>query len=166
MAEFLALSQIGEDRYGYKYRSTKMRANTALVYQCIRCTDQNCDEKCLWLYKSLDGHWIATEAPKISTDPINTGNPKFRTLHPVEDIRAGRELQWQYFKEQTLEWEGSMTFTTYPMIADHPPMIGAHRDLLAAALPGSTAVGSDNLATVPETAAISDITESQQDDVQ
>ena len=45
-------------------------------------------------------------------------------------------------------------------------MIGAHRDLLAAALPGSTAAGSDNLATVPETAAISDITESQQDDVQ
>jgi hypothetical protein len=81
----------------------------------------------------------------------------------VEDIRARRELQWQYFKEQTLEWEGSMTFTTYPM-ADPPPMIGAHRDLLAAALPGSTAAGSDNLATVPQTAAISDITESQQQD--
>ena len=104
MAEFVALFQIGEDRYGYKYGSTKMRANSVPLYKCIRGTDQNCDERCLWLYKSFDGHWIATEAPKISTDPINTGNPKFRTLHPLEDIRAGRELQWQYFKEQ--HWSG------------------------------------------------------------
>jgi hypothetical protein len=83
----------------------------------------------------------------------------------VENISARRELQWEYFKEETFEWEGSMTFTTYPMV-DPPPMIGAHRDLLAAALPGSTAAGNANLATAPETAAISDITESQQDDVQ
>ena len=153
-----ALFQVGEDRYGYKYRSTNMRANAAPVYQCIRSTDETCEQKCLWLYKSSDGHWIATEALKISTDPINTSNPKFRTLHPVEDIRAHRELQWQYFMAQTLEWEGSMTFTTYPILqvrdADPPPM-----------MTGSTAAGSDSLATVPET-AISDITESQQEDVQ
>jgi hypothetical protein len=154
-----ALFQIGEDKYGYKYRSTKMRANSSPVYQCIRGTDQNCVVKCLWLYRSSDGHWIAIEAPKTSSNPINEGHPTFRTEDAVEgDIHVQRELQWQYFKETEEEfvWEGSMTFTTH----------GAHRDLLAAALPGSTAAGSDNLATVPETAAISDITESQQDDVQ
>jgi hypothetical protein len=165
MAEFVALFQIGEDRYGYKYGSTKMRANSAPVYQCIRGTDQNCVVNCLWLYRSSDGHWIAIEAPKTSLGPITEGDPTFRTLDPVEDIHVRQQLQWQYCKPQTWEWEGSMTFTTYPM-ADPPPMISAHRDLLAAALPGSTAAGNANLATVPETAAISDITESQQDDVQ
>jgi hypothetical protein len=164
MAEFVALFQIGEDRYGYKYGSTKMRANSAPVYKCIRGTDQNSVVNCLWLYRSSDGHWIAIEAPKTSLDPINGGQPTFRTKDPVEDIRARRELQWQYFEKRTSEWEGSMTFSTYPMVDPSP--ISAHRDLLAAALPGSTAAGSDNLATVPETAAISDITESQQDDVQ
>ena len=162
MAEFVALFQIGEDKYGCKYGSTNMKANSAPVYKCIRGTDLHCDERCLWLYKSFEGHWIATEASKISRDPINTGRPTFRTEDAVEgDIHVQRELQWQYFKETEEEfvWEGSMTFTTHPM-----PPLGAHRDLLAAALPGSTAAGSDNLATVPQTAAISDITESQQQD--
>jgi hypothetical protein len=159
MAEFVALFQIGEDKYGYKYGSTNMRANSAPVYKCFRGTDQSPVGNCLWLYRSSDRHWIAIDAPKTTEDPINGGQPTFRTKDEVEgDIRVQRELQWQYFKETEEEfvWEGSMTFTTH----------GAHRDLLAAALPGSTAAGSDNLATVPETAAISDITESQQDDVQ
>ena len=68
-----ALFQIGEDRYGYKYRLSKMRANGWPVYQCIRSADPNCAVKCLWLYKSSDGHWVATEAPKTSLDPINGG---------------------------------------------------------------------------------------------
>ena len=175
--------QIGEDRYGYKYRMSKMRTNGCLVYQCIRGKDQNCSEKCLWLYKSADGHWIATEAPKTSKDPINGGDPMFRTKNPVENINVQQQLEWQYFKPQTLEWEGSMTFTTYLMQGSLPPMIGTRRDLSSAGgLLGSTAAGSD-LATVPEIGATpdpntaattgsspvdapADIMESQQDDVE
>jgi hypothetical protein len=156
MAEFLALFQIGEDRYGYKYRRSNMRANACPVYQCIRGKDENDEMKCLWLYKSVDGHWIATEAPKTSLDPINEGAPMFRTLDPVEDIHVRQQLQWQYFKPQTWEWEGSMTFTTYLMEGSFPPMIGTRRDLSSAGgLLGSTAAGSD-LATVPETGATPD----------
>ena len=121
-----ALFQIGENKYGYKYRSTEMRANSSPVYQCIRTTDVNDTVKCLWLYKSGDGHWIATEAPKTSSDPINGGTPTVRTPVPVEDIRVRQALHWQYFKPLTLEWEGSMMFETYPM---QPTMIGPRRDL-------------------------------------
>ena len=155
MAEFFdpasALFQIGEDRYGYKYRLSKMRANGWPVYQCIRSTDPNCAAKCLWLYKSSDGHWVATEAPKTSLDPINGGTPTFRTVNPVEDIRARQQLQWQYFKPQSLEWEGAMTFNTYPMAAP-TAMMGTRRDLPQ----GSTAAGSGSRATPEETGASSD----------
>ena len=163
MAEFAAVFQIGEDKYGYKYGLTNMRTNSAPVYKCLRGTDQSPVGNCLWLYRSSDWHWIAIDAPKTAEDPINGGQPTFRTQDPVEDISVRQTLQGQYFENRT--WAGSMTFSTYPMV-DPPPMISAHRDLLAAALPGSTAAGNANLATVPETAAISDITESQQDDVQ
>jgi len=153
MSEFFdpaqAVFQIGEGRYGYKYRRSKMQTNHCPVYQCIRGKDQNCSVKCLWLYKSVDGHWIATEAPKTSLDPINEGDPTFRTLDLVEDIHVRQQLQWQYFKPQTWEWEGSMTFTTYPMLAALPPMIGNRRDLSA----------GSGLATVPETGASSDTPE-------
>jgi hypothetical protein len=101
----------------------------------------------------------------------------FRTKNPVETINVQQTLDWQYFKPQTLEWDGSMTFTTYLMEGSLPPMIGARRDFI-----GSTAAGSD-LATVPETGATpdpntaattgsspvdapADIMESQQDDVE
>ena len=77
----------------------------------------------------------------------------FRTLDPVEDIHVRQQLQWQYFKPHTWEWEGSMTFMTYPMMAALPPMI-ARRDLIIR----STAAGND-LTTVPETGSSSDMTE-------
>ena len=109
-----ALFQVGEDKYGYKYRPTNMHANGYPVYQCIRCTDPNCMVKCLWLYKSVDGHWIATEAPKTSDEPINGGMPTFRTAGPVENICRYQTLDWQYFKTHTLGWEGAMTFVVYP----------------------------------------------------
>ena len=81
----------------------------------------------------------------------------FRTLDPVEDIHVGQQLQWQYFKPRTWEWEGSMTFMTYPMMGAIPPMIGARRDLPAGFI-RSTAAGND-LTTVPETGSSSDMTE-------
>ena len=136
-----ALFQIGEDKYGYKYRSTKMRANSSPVYQCIRTTDVNDTVKCLWLYKSGDGHWIATDAPKTSSDPINGGTPTFRTTVPVEDIRVRQALHWQYFKPMTLEWEGSMMFETYPM---QTTMIGPRRDLPMTPPNGDARLGLTN----------------------
>ena len=137
-----ALFQIGEDKYGYKYRLTKIRANNAPVYQCVRSTEPGCMVNCLWLYKSADGHWIATQAPKTSNDPINEGTPTFRTKDPVEDIRVRQTLQWQYFKPESVEWEGAMSFEwegamhfeTYPMIS--------RRDLSS-----TTAVGSGTSTT-------------------
>ena len=136
-----ALFQIGEDKYGYKYRSTKTRANSSPVYQCIRSADVNDTVKCLWLYKSGDGHWIATDAPKTSSDPINGGTPKFRTTVPVEDIRVRQALHWQYFKPMTLEWEGSMMFETYPM---QPTMIGSRRGWPMTSPTGDASLGLTN----------------------
>ena len=151
-----------------------MRANACPVYQCIRGKDENDEMKCLWLYKSVDGHWIATEAWKTSLDPINEGDPMFRTLDPVEDIHVRQQLQWQYFKPQTWEWEGSMTFMTYPMMAALPPtrLSRAGNDLTTVPETGSSI---DMTETNAETAAATtgssvvasaDIAESQQDNVQ
>jgi len=136
-----ALFQIGEDKYGYKYRLTKMRANGSPVFQCIRSTEPGCMVKCLWLYRSADGHWIATEASKTEDDPINEGTPTFRTKDPVEDIRVRQTLQWQYFKPESVEWEGAMSFETYPMMA--------RRDSTTAAGSGTTDTGTIASAAAP-----------------
>jgi hypothetical protein len=116
----VALFQIGEDKYGYKYSASTMKVNGSPVYQCIRSSDINDATKCLWLYKSSDGHWIATNAPKTSSDPVNGGIPKFRTTEPVDCIRVRQMLYWHYFKEATEQWEGSLPFETYPMRHDLP----------------------------------------------
>jgi hypothetical protein len=116
--------QIGEDKYGYKYSASTMKVNGSPVYQCIRSSDVNSLVRCLWLYKSSDGHWIATDAPKNSSDPVNGGIPKFRTTEPVDCIRVRQMLHWHWFKEATEQWEGALPFMTYPM-----PMTSPTRDL-------------------------------------
>ena len=115
------LFQVGEDKYGYKYQGTKKRANGSMVFQCCRAASDSTHD-CLWLYKSHDGHWIATEASTDCADPINNGQPKFRTCEVVADITANQWLQWSWFEASTLEWKGKMGFQTYP-IMPMPAMI-------------------------------------------
>ena len=130
----MALFQIGEDKYGYKYRSSNMKANGSVVYQCIRATDNNAHADCLWLYKSHDGHWIATEAPKTCTDPVNQGQPKFRTCEVEHDIREPKWLQWSWFDTVRHTWKEKMGFQTYTIMPALPPpvalaMMGDQPDL-------------------------------------
>ena len=111
-----ALFQIGEDRYGYKYRLAKKGSNGAPIYQRCRSTELNDNIICLWLYQSHDGHWIATEAPKTCRDLVNEGQPKFRTIEQVRNIEEGQWLQWAWFEASTLSWKDQMGFQTYPIM--------------------------------------------------
>ena len=90
------------------------------MYKCIRSTTVDY-EKRLFLYRTLSGHWIATEAFKDHTDPVNNGQPKFRTLHPIEDIsRPVLEVVWQWFDTKDNTWKGNMKFQTYGLVTAAP----------------------------------------------
>ena len=78
---------------------------------------------CLWLYQSHDGHWIATEAPKTCRDPVNEGQPKFRTIEQVGNIEEGQWLQWAWFEASTLSWKDQMGFQTYPIMPLTAPRV-------------------------------------------
>ena len=114
-AAVMALFQIGEDYYGYKYSMTNKKTNSAPIYQCCRSTNWTDHKNCLWLYKSEDGHWIATKAPKTCDDPVNEGQPKFRTCEQVHDIEEGQWLEWSWFHAPTSQWMDNMGFRTYPL---------------------------------------------------
>jgi hypothetical protein len=120
---------LGEDKYGYKYRMTKKRANGSMVFQCCRAASDSTDH-CLWLY---DGHWIATVAPTTCADPINNGDPQSRTCEVVADITANQWLQWSWFEASTLEWKGKMGFQTYPIMP--MPAVILRRDSQSSAAP-------------------------------
>ena len=145
----VALFQIGEDKYGYKYSASTMKVNGSPVYQCIRSSDVNSLVRCLWLYKSGDGHWIATDAPKNSSDPVNGGIPKFRTTEPVDCIRVRQMLHWHWFKEATEQWEGALPFMTYPMPMTSPTMIGSRRDLSMTSSSGDARLGMSGTTNTP-----------------
>jgi len=119
-----ALFQIGEDKYGYKYRLTNKRSNGAPIYQCCCSTEANDNANCLWLYQSQDRHWIATEAPKTCRDPVNEGQPKFRTIEQVRNIEEGQWLQWAWFEASSLSWwKDQMGFQTYPIMPLTAPRV-------------------------------------------
>ena len=111
-----ALFQIGEDKYGYKHRLTKKRSTGGPIYQCCRSTEVNDNTNCLWLYQSQGGHWISTEADKTCRDPVNEGQPKFRTIEPVRNIEEGQWLQWAWLEASTRLWKDQMGFQTYPIM--------------------------------------------------
>ena len=68
----------------------------------------------LFIFKSLDNHWIAVEALASSCDPVSDGKPKFRTVQlGIGDIADPNDVQWQWWDEDNLEWKGSMQFHTY-----------------------------------------------------
>ena len=111
------LFQVGEDKYGHQYQATQKRVNGSMVFQCCRAASDRTDH-CLWLYKSHDGHWIATEAETDAGGPINTGQPKFRTCEVVPDITANQYLHWHWFEPATLEWKGKMGYQTYRIMTN------------------------------------------------
>ena len=114
------LFQVGEDKYGYQYQATQKRVNGSMVFQCCRAASDRTDH-CLWLYKSHDGHWIATEAETNAADPVNTGQPTFRTCEVVPDITANQYLHWHWFVPATREWKGNMGFQTYRIMDNTMP---------------------------------------------
>jgi hypothetical protein len=106
--------QVGEDKYNYKYYPSTFEVNGKPIYKCRRGTDEANTDYCLWLYKSADGHRVAAEAARSSGDPVNTSQPKFRTLDPLEDIlEATGAMYWQWFDDAKAEWKGKMNFYTY-----------------------------------------------------
>ena len=107
--------RIGEPHMGYEYYQTDMLTNGMPVYRCIRGTAVNAARR-LYLYRSEDGHWIASESSANCDDPVNLGSPAFRTVHEVEDISLPNMVQWQWFDEAGV-WKGNMGFNTYGIIA-------------------------------------------------
>ena len=127
-----------------------MKANGSPVYQCMRPTD-NKVHNCLWHHKSHDGHWIATEAPKTCTDPVNQGQPKFRTCEVEHDVREPKWLQWSWFDAVRHTWKEKMDFQTYSIMPALPPpvalaMMGDQPDL-----PRNPAAAAASEDATPET---------------
>lgn len=110
--------RIGESSHAYEYYPTHFKVNEAPVYRCIRSSGNNVHKR-LYLYKSSDerwaGTWIATEAHRESPDPVNSGEPVFKTAWPVDDISRPAHLVWEYWEKQgnTGTWQGNLAFTTY-----------------------------------------------------
>jgi hypothetical protein len=113
--------QVGEDKYGYQYKATQKKVNGTIIWQCCRPATDKTNTHCLWLYKSHDGHWIATEAETNAADPVNTGQPTFRTCEVVPDITASQYLNWHWFVPATREWKGSLGFLTYRIMLNGMP---------------------------------------------
>ena len=101
--------QIGDRRYCL----TSKNINGAPIYQSSRSIDRN-DNNCLWLYKSRDGHWISTEAPKDCIDLVHLGQLKFRTFKQVQNIEYGQWTYWQVFDARRLRWKGKRCILTHP----------------------------------------------------
>ena len=112
---FDALFEIGDG--WYRYRLTNKNVNGAPIYQSSRSTDRNDNNNCLWLYKSQDGHWISTEAPKDCVDPVNEGQPKFRTFKQVQNIEDEQWIEWQWFDAPKLRWKGKRRIMTHPLMS-------------------------------------------------
>ena len=70
-----ALFQIGEDKYGYKYRLTKKRSNGAPIYQCCRSTELNDNINCdaIEEYEQIRKFSLDTEQRSVC-DQINRSN--------------------------------------------------------------------------------------------
>jgi len=109
---FDALFEIGDG--WYRYRLTDKNVNGAPIHQSSRSTDRNDNNNCLWLYKSGDGHWISTEAPKDCIDLVHLGQLKFRTFKQVQNIEYGQWTYWQVFDARRLRWKGKTCILTHP----------------------------------------------------
>ena len=117
-----AYFRTGEALHAYEYYATEMETNNEPVYRCIRGKASSSHTR-LYLYKSFDGHWIATEAGIDSVNPVNEGTPAFRTAKPVEDItEPANKVPWQWWDEVQHVWKGEMKFNTYGiLVAPEPP---------------------------------------------
>ena len=157
-----AVFQIGEDKFDYKYMRSKKTVNGQLVYRCIRGIKLGDTTNCLWLYKSSDGHWIATEAPPDCKDPVTSGEPKFRTQVPVHDIARPGLLLWCWFCASNIDWiqESGMQFRTYVFSAPEDTPWMKRRDPArrrASAAPKESGVGESLGSSVAVTTTLADV---------
>jgi hypothetical protein len=129
---FDALFEIGDL---YRYRLTCKNVNGAPIYQSSRSTDRNDNNNCVWLHTSQDGHWIATKAPKTCDDPVNEGQPKFRTFTQVQNIEDEQWIEWQRFDTPKLRRKGKRRTMTHALITE--PMT-IELDVDSGSFPGLT----------------------------
>ena len=109
--------RVGESNYGYEYYETDKSFNSKPVYRCIRGKSNKFGVR-LYLYRSDDGCWIATEAGEDDPDPVANGTPAFKTQDAIDDISVPvNRLHWQWFVPDSNQWVGSMAFNTYGLIS-------------------------------------------------
>ena len=96
--------QIGSNRFRYIYSPTNMVVNNATIYKCRRGTQEGSDNV-LWLALAKDGHWIAREAHKDSTNLVRRGKNIFMTRDPIGDITSPGDIDWMWYDEKHDTWE-------------------------------------------------------------
>ena len=98
--------QIGTDYNCFQYFWTNMTVNGATVYMGTRGSNpkRNGPDYRMFLYRDLDGHWIATEAHKDDPQPVKNGWRTWRTSSPMESIAQPGWHNWDQ-----LDWQGSWT---------------------------------------------------------
>ena len=86
-------------------------------YRCIRGKSNKFGVR-LYLYRSDDGCWIATEAGEDDPDPVANGTAAFKTQDAIDDISVPvNRLLWQWFVPDSNQWVGSMAFNAYGLIS-------------------------------------------------
>ena len=109
--------RVGESNYGYEHYETDKSFNSKPVYRCIRGKSNKFSAR-LYLYRSCDGCWIATEAGEDDPDPVANGTAAFKTQDAIDDISVPvNRLLWQWFVPDSNQWVGSMAFNTYRLIS-------------------------------------------------
>ena len=107
--------RIGPERNQFNYYATQFMANEKPVYRCCRGSSKD-EGMRLFLFKSVEMHWIAVEAGKDTVDPLQEfQTPVFRTLtQDIDDISQPGDVKWQSWNDAKGEWgDNVMTFTTY-----------------------------------------------------
>lgn len=114
--------QIGSNRNGFIYKTSKFQTNGHPIYECRRGYDRpergERIVRILWLHRLPNSHWVAVEADFDSGNPVQEGVPMFKTMDPdIGDITQPGTVVWQSWEPCTASWEGSMEFNTKRLVA-------------------------------------------------
>ncbi len=97
--------QIGSDNYKYIYSDANMEVNAKPVYRCSRGVEKSPDGYVLWLNRTSQGQWIAREAKRDSTQPVQEGRKVFRTQKAdIDDIGVPGPVAWQWWDTDNDSW--------------------------------------------------------------
>ena len=108
--------RIGSEHHGYVYTETPMTDpwQRFPVYRCSRDINLGRNDRALFLYKSGSngGHWVAVSAPANVNDPIQEGQPVFRTIEEQIDPTVAGTYRWQQWDPSFMTWQWDMRFET------------------------------------------------------